>query len=58
MRAGSYNDQRLPTCLCEEACERRELAPERRHVPSGLSVESREVFFTAGKARSAAAAIV
>jgi hypothetical protein len=38
--------------------ERSEAAIERRHVPSGLSVSCREVSSPAGKARSAAAAIV
>ena len=54
----SYNVRRLPTCLREEAGEQRDPAPECRHVPSGLSVVCREVLFPAGKARSAAAAIV
>jgi hypothetical protein len=54
----AYNVRRLPTCLCEEAGEQRDPAPECRHVPSGLSIECRVVSSPAGKARSAAAAIV
>jgi hypothetical protein len=38
--------------------KRSEAAIERRYVPSGLSIDCRVVSFPAGKARSAAAAIV
>ena len=54
----AYNVKRLPTCLCDEAGEQRDPVPECRHVPSGLSIECREVSSPAGKARSAVAAIV
>ncbi len=54
----SYNVRRLPTCVREEAGEQRDPAPECRHVPSGLSIKCRVVLIPAGKARSAAAAIV
>jgi hypothetical protein len=54
----SDNVQRFPTYRSEQGSERRELLPERRYVSSGLFTEGRVAFIPAGKARSAAAAIV
>jgi hypothetical protein len=53
----------ITTSDCRRAAARKPVsdsdpAPERRHVPSGPSIECREVSSPAGKARSAAAAIV
>jgi hypothetical protein len=36
----SHNERRLSTCRSEEAGERSDPAPERRHVPKGKSPQA------------------